>query len=37
MFMVGGSVINIKKKGNKLSAEAFHWAWSHNILQIEGI
>jgi hypothetical protein len=34
--MVGGSTRKNKKEGSRLSAEAFHWAWSHNILQIKG-
>ena len=25
-----------KGEGNKMSTEAFHWAWIHNILQIKG-
>ena len=25
-----------EREANRLSAEAFHWAWSHNILQIKG-
>jgi hypothetical protein len=25
-----------KEEGKKLLANAFYWAWSHNILQIKG-
>jgi hypothetical protein len=25
-----------RERASKKSAEAFHWAWSHNILQIKG-
>jgi hypothetical protein len=35
--MVGGLARKNKKESNRLSAETFHWAWSHNILQIKGI
>jgi hypothetical protein len=31
--MVGGLARKNKKESNRLSAETFHWAWSHNILQ----
>jgi hypothetical protein len=34
--MVGGLARKNKKESNRLSAETFHWAWSHNILQIKG-
>jgi hypothetical protein len=34
--MLGGSARKNKKEGIILSAEAFHWAWSHNILHIKG-
>jgi hypothetical protein len=34
--MVGVLERKSKKQSNKLFVETFHWAWSHNILQIKG-
>jgi hypothetical protein len=36
MEKVGDQQEGKKGEGNKLSVEAFHWARSHNILQIKG-
>ena len=34
--MVGGLARKKNKESNRLYAETFHWAWSHNNQQIKG-